>query len=179
MSFVVIDTNVLMVANEDFPPAQVDEDGNDVQACITRLQEIQSGESAERVVLDEEDRLLNEYQQTLRSSRQPSTGHAFLHWLYQAGWNDRSCDRVQVTCLDEAEQIFKEFPGHPQLADFDVADRKFVATANAHPAKPTILQAVDAKWMGWEGALNECGINIEWLCRETAEKLYREHLAGT
>lgn len=178
MSFVVIDTNVLMVANEDSPPGQVDEEGNDVQACITRLQGIQSGKSGERVVLDMDDRLLNEYQQTLRSSKQPSTGHAFLQWLYQSGWDDAFCERVEINCLNESEQVFEEFPEHPDLADFDVADRKFVATANAHAAKPRILQAVDVKWMSWEPALYECGIHIDWLCKETAERLYKEYLAG-
>lgn len=177
MSFVVIDTNVLMVANEDFRPEQVD--GDDVKACIERLESIQSGRSNERVVLDIEDRLLGEYQETLQSSRQPSTGHAFLYWLFQAGWNPSSCDRVQISCSSESEQIFEEFPGHPDLTDFDVADRKFVATSSAHASKPPILQAVDAKWMGWEPALNECGIQIEWLCPETAKRLYQEHIAGT
>lgn len=176
MNCVVIDTNVLIVANEDFPPEQVDED--DVMACIDRLVAIQNGRSKERVVLDMDDRLLGEYQETLQSSRQPSTGHAFLYWLFQAGWNPSLCDRVPINCQNESEQIFEEFPQHAALADFDVADRKFVATANAHTAKPPILQAVDAKWMGWEPALNECGISIEWLCKETAKRLYQAHLAG-
>lgn len=176
MSFVVIDTNVLMVANEDFSPEQANEDC--VTACIERLVGIQTGRTKELVVLDEEDRLLGEYQQTLKSSRQPSTGHAFLHWLYQAGWNPNQCDRVSIHCLDESEQVFEEFPSHPALENFDVADRKFVAAANAHPSKPPILQAVDSKWMGWETALNECGIQIEWLHEETAKRLYQEHLSG-
>lgn len=173
----VIDTNVLMVANEDFPPEQADEDC--VSACINRLIGIQNGGSKEKVVLDEDDRLLDEYQQTLRSSQQPSTGHAFLHWLYQAGWNSALCDRVQITCTNESSQVFEEFPNHPDLAEFDVSDRKFVATANAHPEKPTILQAVDVKWMGWEKAMNECGLSIEWLHKETADRLYQEHLSSS
>jgi hypothetical protein len=176
MSFVIIDTNVLMVANEDFPPGQVD--GDDVKACIERLEAIQNGRSKERVVLDIEDRLLGEYQETLQSSQQPSTGHAFLYWLFQAGWNPSLCDRVPITCQSESEQVFAEFPAHAALSDFDVADRKFVATSNAHASKPPILQAVDAKWMGWEPALNECGIRIEWLCPQTAKSLYHAHLAG-
>lgn len=70
MSFVVIDTNVLMVANEDFPPEQADEE--DVKACIERLDSIQSGRSKDRVVLDVEDRLLSK-----RSTEPhyPSPGH--------------------------------------------------------------------------------------------------------
>lgn len=177
MRSVVIDTNVLMVANEEFPPEQADEDC--VHACVERLRAIQNQTSKERVVLDEDGRLIGEYQQTLKSGKQPSTGHAFLHWLYQAGWNAELCDRVAIHCTDEANQIFEEFPDHPHLAEFDVSDRKFVATANAHRGNPTILQAVDAKWMGWEEALNECGIKLEWLHKETAEHLYHEHLRNS
>jgi hypothetical protein len=176
MSFVVIDTNVLMVANEDFPPGQADVDC--VTACIERLEAIQNGSTKERVVLDDDDRILGEYEETLRGSRQPSTGHAFLHWLFQAGWDQSLCERVTISCRNEFEQLFEEFPVHAALSDFDVADRKFVAAANAHAAKPPILQAVDAKWIAWEPALNECGIQIEWLCPVTAKQLYRKHRSG-
>lgn len=174
MSHLVIDTNVLMVANEDFPPEQAGPDC--VLECIKRLQSIQSGSSGERIVLDTDNRLQDEYAETLKSSRQPSTGHAFLQWLFQAGWNPAHCERVSITCTDEANQIFTEFPTNKDLADFDVSDRKFVATANAHPDKPTILQAVDAKWRGWEPALNECGLHIEWVDENTRDRLYAEHL---
>lgn len=176
MSAIVIDTNVLMVANEDFPPEQADEDC--VRGCIDRLSAIRRQASAEKVVLDQDDRLLDEYQQALRSGRQPSSGYFFLHWLFQAGWNPEVCDRVQIHCEDEANQVFAEFPNHPGLADFDISDRKFVATANAHPLKPAILQAVDVKWRGWEQALLECGLRIDWISEETADRLYAEHLAN-
>lgn len=177
MSEIVIDTNVLMVANEDAPPEQADLAC--VRACVERLSAIQNGATREKVVLDEMDRLLGEYRETLKSSRQPSTGHAFLHWLFQSGWDPARCDRVRITCTDEDEQCFEEFPDHEGLAQFDVSDRKFVATANAHPAKPPLLQAVDPKWRGWEGALNECGLRIEWICRENAERLYADHLESS
>lgn len=176
MSAIVIDTNVLMVANEEFPPEQADEDC--VRGCIDRLSAIRGQATGEKVVLDQDDRLLKEYQQALSSGRQPSTGHFFLHWLFQAGWNPDVCDRVQIHCEDEDNQVFAEFPNHPGLADFDISDRKFVATANAHPSKPAILQAVDAKWRGWEQPLLECGLRIEWISEETADRLYAEHRAN-
>ena len=176
MSAIVIDTNVLMVANELFAPDQADEDC--VRKCIERLSAIRSQTSGETVVLDQDNRLLDEYQQSMKSSQQPSTGHAFLRWLFQEGWNPVVCDRVQIHCSDEINQVFREFPDHPHLENFDVSDRKFVATANAHPATAAILQAVDAKWRGWEPALLECGIRIDWISEETADRLYAEHLAN-
>jgi hypothetical protein len=176
VSAIVIDTNVLMVANEEFPPEQADEDC--VRGCIDRLSAIRGQASGEKVVLDQDERLLKEYCQTLRSGMAPSTGHAFLYWLFQAGYNPGVCDRVQIHCEDEDNQVFAEFPNHPGLADFDISDRKFVATANAHPSKPAILQAVDAKWRGWEQALRDCDLRIEWVSEETADRLYAEHLAN-
>jgi hypothetical protein len=177
MSAIVIDTNVLMVANEDSPPEQADLAC--VRACIDRLLSIQKGGSGETVVLDQSGLLLSEYRDTLKSSRQPSTGHAFLHWLFQVGWDPARCDQVKISCTDEDEQHYEEFPDHQGLASFDVSDRKFVATANAHPSKPSILQAVDAKRMGWETALNECGLEIEWICPDNAERLYADHLKSS
>jgi hypothetical protein len=67
MNCVVIDTNVLMVANEDFPPEQVSED--DIISCIERLEAIQNGSASELVVLDYGDRLLDEYNNALKSSK--------------------------------------------------------------------------------------------------------------
>jgi len=177
VSEIVIDTNILMVANEDAPPEHADL--SCVRACVDRLSNIQRGRFGERIVLDQDDRLLREYNDTLKTSRQPSTGHAFLYWLFQAGWDSTRCVRVKITCTDEDQQNYQEFPDHAGLEEFDVSDRKFVATANAHPAKPPILQAVDPKWMGWEAALNACGLRVEWICRENAKRLYQDHLESS
>lgn len=176
MKYHIIDTNVLMVANEGDRPEQADEAC--VLKCIERLQEIRVAvtEKKQRVVL--EDRILSEYYQTLQSSREPSVGHEFYKWLMQVAWNHECVDRVAITCRDEANQVFDEFPNHQALANFDVSDRKFVATSHAHPEKPPILQAVDVKWKGWESAWMDCGIHLEWVCPKTAERLYRDHIAG-
>ena len=56
------------------------------------------------------------------------------------------------------------------------SDRKFVAVANAHPAKPPILQSTDSKWWGWKEALQEVGITVHFLCPEYVKTLSGEKI---
>jgi len=64
------------------------------------------------------------------------------------------------------------------LEVFDKSDHKFVAAANAHPAKPPILQATDSKWWGWKDALMEVGITVQFLCPEYAEVKHAEKMGA-
>jgi len=63
-----------------------------------------------------------------------------------------------------------------EMVFFDRSDRKFVAVANAHPAKPPILQSTDSKWWGWKDALHEVGITVHFLCPEYVQTLYAEKI---
>jgi hypothetical protein len=71
---------------------------------------------------------------------------------------------------------YDEFPTHDGLDDFDKSDRKFVAVANAHADKPSILQATDSKWWGWKDALAEVGMAVHFLCPDYAEAKYAEKM---
>lgn len=71
-------------------------------------------------------------------------------------------------------ESYDEFPDHDDLNDFDNSDRKFIAVANAHPAKPPVLQATDSKWWGWKDALNEVGITVQFLCPDYVASKYQE-----
>ncbi len=86
--------------------------------------------------------------------------------------------RVSITPIPDSEDgnDFEEFPQHPGLRAFDRSDRKFVATANACPGKPPILQASDSKWQGWKTALGEAGITVKFLCPDEIETLYRSKM---
>ena len=53
---------------------------------------------------------------------------------------------------------------------------KFVAVDHAHKDKPPILQATDSKWWGWQGALKEVGIEVEFLCPKHIETKYKEKM---
>lgn len=173
MNAVVIDTNILLVA--DGQAVHMSADCR--QECAKRLAQTMS---SERVVLDRQRLLLNEYGHKLNpSKRPPSPGGAFLKWLLVNQANPRRVELVRLTPLDQPASRFAEFPSDPALeAAFDPSDRKFVAAANAHPEKPPILESADSKWLAWEAALQTYGIRLEVLCRCELEAI-RQRKAST
>ena len=159
MSAVVIDTNVLLVA---------DGQGQHMsKACRTECEDRLRRVQAEgQVVLDSCWLILSEYQNKLDANRQPTPGSSFVKWVLQRQGMKEHVSWVTITPTDAARTKFKEFPPDKALeAAFDPADRKFVAASNAHPKKPPILQAADSKWLGWEEMLAKHGIRLEVLCR--------------
>lgn len=175
---ILVDTNVPLVANGNSPQPFLSEDEQMQleEQCIEVIQVLI--DSATILVLDEDDRIVSEYGNKLNPSGQPGVGDRFLRWVYQNGWNEEQCERRPLTCQDEDEQVFGEFPEHEALQEFDISDRKFVATANAGSPKPPIFQAVDYKWWGWKDALNDVGITIRFVDEEVAKRGYQEHLDG-
>jgi len=116
-----------------------------------------------KIVLDEGHWIFSEYQDNLRSDRQPGVGDAFLKWVYNYQWNPQRCDRVHLTPT-EGGVNFAEFPNDPALTGFDRSDRVFVAVARAHPDSPPILNAVDTDWWLFRAALERNGVHVEFLC---------------
>jgi hypothetical protein len=155
MAEVVIDTNVLLVAeglHDDVSPECV-------LACVERLQAIMKSST---VVIDDAYRVIGEYQNKLDVKRGKGVGAAFLKWLVQNQANAKRVARVALT--EMLNDHFAEFPVPALQTSFDPSDRKFPAVANAHPAKPPILQAVDSKWLRWWPDLAAAGIQIEFMC---------------
>ncbi|MEI8374400.1 MAG: hypothetical protein WCJ35_16370 [Planctomycetota bacterium] len=165
MSAIVIDTNVLLVAD-----GQAEQMSPQCRAaCVNRLEKVQSDE---QVVLDRSWLILGEYGNRLDANRQPTPGSAFLKWLLQRKMMPQHVCFVTITAMNEEKTIFTEFPSDAVLLeDFDPADRKFVAVANAHGEKPPILQSADCKWLGWESRLASHGIRLEVLCRDELESI--------
>ena len=162
----LVDTNVAVVANgKDNHPDPL------VEKCIDAIVQITQGGG---LVLDDADRIFSEYRNNLSLKGQPGTGDAFVKWVNDNQWNVEKCERRAVTCLDEQEQLFEEFPKSEALLDFDRSDRKFVAVANTGKRCP-ILQAVDFKWWGWKEALAECGIRVVFIDEKAAEAGHLHH----
>lgn len=88
---------------------------------------------------------------------------AFVKRLLRNNANEQRCD--QVKRKEHVGRGFESFPNDARLANFDPPDRKFVAVAVAHEQHPPIAQATDSKWLGWESALRDHGVNVEFLCR--------------
>ena len=161
---VVVDTNVLLVANGQHP----DISAACVEACIDRLQALQA---AGIVVIDDAYHILGEYQHKTSLSPPKGVGDVFLKWLLRNAGNPRHVEQVGITEI--AADRYAEFPDDALQDRFDAPDRKFPAVANAHPEKPPIWQAADCKWLDWWPILALHGIRVEFLCPEDACRFYR------
>ena len=157
---VVVDTNVPKVANGKREAPQASKNCRAI--CIDRVERIMRGE--ETVVLDRDWAILSEYMDNLNESGQPGTGDEFLLWVLKN--RESRCEWVSITRPAGLENEYDEFPVDPDLEGFDDDDRKFVAAARAHSAKPPILQAVDGGWRAFCDTLARHGVKVEFLCED-------------
>jgi hypothetical protein len=125
-----------------------------------------------KIVLDDGNVMLCEYQNNLRSDGQPGVGDAFLKWVYNYQWNPQKCDRVHVTPTEDGTS-FAEFPTDPDLTGFDLSDRIFVAATFAHAQRPPILTAVDTDWWIFRDTLRRNGVSLEFLCESDLREMTR------
>jgi len=162
---VVIDTNVLLVANG------IHEEVSDRyrEACVSALL---ARQRSGMVAIDEGNRILGEYLNKTHPNQPKGTGDAFLKWLLQNQHNASRVCRVLIT--EAGPDRFVEFPDPLLEEQFDPPDRKFAAVANAHPAKPPIWQAADSKWLDWWPHLAARGISVDFLCPADAAKFYKK-----
>jgi hypothetical protein len=154
-SHAVVDTNVLLVANEQHE--DISPEG--VIACVKRLEELRKSGC---VVVDDAHEILREYGLKTQPNTGNRVGDGFLKWILQNSGNPQRVAQVRIE--KHADRVYAEFPDDPGLRDFDIADRKFVAVAAAHPKRPSILQGSDSKWMLWSDRLLVHGIKVEFLC---------------
>lgn len=170
MAAIVIDTNVLLVANGDH-------DGvgpHCVRECIQHLLEIRASGP---VVLDDGRRILQEYLANFPAKKQAGVGVAFMKWLLQ---NSANAAIVHQVHIDEiAPKEFAQFPDQTLQAAFDPSDRKFVATAAAHADTPPILQAADCKWVAWWQQLKVHGIVVQFPCPIDIKGFYGNKFPNT
>lgn len=165
----VIDTNVLLVANEQHVGVSAD--------CVTEcVQRLQAMEKSGVTVIDDGFRILGEYQRKTSLNPAKGVGDVFLKWLLRQAGNPSRVDKVGLTEL--AENEFAEFPDASLQSAFDAPDRKFAAVAHAHPDKPPIWQAADCKWLDWWPALQAKGVHVEFLCSADACGFYLKKFPG-
>jgi len=160
MSAFVVDTNVVVTANE-----KCDHAGPDcVVSCIEALRGIVTDGMA---VLDDGMAILSEYLDHASLSGQPGVGDAFVKWVWANQANPARCEVVHVT---PRGMTFAEFPADPALVGFDPDDRKFVAAASASRQAPTVLNAVDSDWEIHRSALEGHGVRITTLCADEVRR---------
>ena len=160
----VVDTNVVVVAN-----ARGGGSRSCASSCAKALQRVRESGI---LILDDDKRILGEYFNNCPPFGEPGFGNSFVRWIHDNQGRHELVQRIPITPRVDDPSDFAEFPKHEGLSKFDPSDRKFVAVANAHPGKPSILQATDRKWWGWKDALLECGIKVEFLCPAEIEEAY-------
>lgn len=159
MQPVIIDTNVPKVANQKSSQASP----TCVQICIGKIRDTQQGHHL--LVLDNQWVIIKEYMRELHESGQPGIGDAFLKWVLTNWMNPNCCELISIT--PQQDDTFVEFPQDRSLQSFDPSDRKFVATALAHPNNPPILIAIDRGWRRYRHILATFGVQITFLCPDT------------
>lgn len=154
---VVIDTNVLHVANQNSQQAGP-------RCLLNVIDRLTQVKDHEKVCLDETGLILAEYiAQRFNFSGQPGFGDAFFTWLFDNQANAERCELVPIVPTND-ELSFSNFPRDLAIAGFDLSDRKFVAVALASDLSPSVLNAVDSDWWIHEDELERCGIVVENLC---------------
>lgn len=167
----IVDTNVPKVANRALAPDKIPQELTGcVLSCIEAVEHVINKGN---LVIDAGGDIFDEYRQQLSMKGQPGMGDKFLKWVHDHQWKISEIDRVKITKTDGQ---YDQFPEHDGLKKFDLSDRKFVAVANAHPDKPTILQATDSKWWGWKEALAEVGIHVHFVCPDYIKAKYAEKM---
>ncbi len=166
----VVDTNVPVTANAALNPEAPVDLLPCISNCVSAIEQIvKSG----RLVLDRGDEIFEEYRTNLSLKGQPGVGDRFMKWVHDNRWSFPPEDLVEVNRVGDS---YTEFPNHPDLEDFDISDRKFVAVAHSHRDRPSILEATDSKWWGWKTSLAEVGITVEFLCEDWIKQKYTKKM---
>ena len=166
MDAVIIDTNVMVVANGKAAAPQAR--CKCIIRCRARLAEILRG--SERVLLDDKKRIIQEYRRNLNEKGR-EFGDRFWQELVRRMWNSEKVIRVPITPLAGNGTDFEEFPNDDaSLKDFHKKDRKFVAIALAYQRdsgqKAPILKAEDSGWEDFQTILAAHGVQVDSICEE-------------
>ncbi|MXV76123.1 hypothetical protein F4Z99_17850 [Candidatus Poribacteria bacterium] len=163
MNAVIVDTNVIITANDEADHASPD----CVERCQKRIKQIL--DQQEISLVDDGWRILNEYKRYVNLKTRKGIGDLFVKTLLQNLMRRPAiCTMVHINPLDGSKADFEEFPTTEALNDFDVADRKFIAVAIAYERdenkKATILQALDRKWEPFREIFEQEDVQIDFLC---------------
>ena len=167
MDAVIVDTNVIVIAND------TDNKRKDCRdRCQDRIKQIR--DQREKVVIDDSRRILREYKKNTRPNTRKGVGDLFVKRLLQNLGNPEICTMVPITSLTGNGTDFEEFPDDPVLISFDPDDRKFIAVALTHKRDngqvPTILLAIDRGWLQFIAALANYGVSVDLICEEDMQR---------
>lgn len=157
MSFAVVDTNVLVVANGGSEQAG--------ERCRGAVESALRGlERHGLLVLDEAGEILGEYYRNLHRGSQTRVGDRFFRWAIKS--------QIRFVRLDlHSSRGYQDFPDDPRLEAFDRDDRKFVAATVVSGTHETeLLNAVDSDYSLFQVPLQEAGVRVNELCPEAVAR---------
>ena len=156
----IVDTNVPLKASDTNPKDEIDRDCS--FACLEFIKKLMN--SNDIIVIDSENEILKEYLKHMKKLRfDQNIATEFFKWVLM----NKATNRVQEYKITKtADNTYVEFPESPELNDFDLSDRKFVALAKAHPLHPCIYNGSDTDWWDYKEALEKEGIHIVFLCEK-------------
>jgi len=153
MSDLIVDTNVAVVANRQ--NRQV------LTTCADNCVLFITAARAQHVVLlDQDDEIRTEYARALQMGRPFELGALFLLHIYQNQFNPAHVRRIDLPKSPDGS--FAHFPATPELAAFDLSDRKFAALAAKTGV--AVTNATDSDWADSLVPLNAAGISVNFLC---------------
>ena len=170
MNAVVIDTNVLVVANGKSAAPQATK--KCIALCRAKLASILS--SSENILLDDKDRIIREYRRNLNEKGR-GFGDRFWLELKRRFYNPEDYPdtvvTVEITPLAGNGTEFEEFPNDDaSLNNFHKKDKKFVAVVLAYQSvteeQAPILKAEDSGWEKFRAALAAHGVKVDSICEE-------------
>ncbi len=169
MNAVIVDTNVIVIANGAASHASLD----CIERCQDRIQQIL--DQHEKVVIDDGWRIFGEYERYVDLNSRKGIGDVFVKMLLRNQKNPNICTMVHITPLAGNGTDFDEFPNADgALTGFHKNDRKFIAVALAHQrdagGTPTVLLAIDRGWLEFMNALVSHGINVDLICEEDIQR---------
>ena len=153
MTEVIADTNVAVIANR--------QNADVVESCENACIQFIAACRQDRVVLlDDAGEIMAEYMRAIRHGQPPLLGALFFRHIQQNQYNTQHVRRIHLP--KQHDGTFFDFPDAPELATFDLADRKFAALSRKTGV--AVTNAIDSDWANDLSALNAHGIAVDFLC---------------
>ena len=158
---VVVDTNVLIVANgRDDTPADLECE----LACIETLEGATKGKQS--VLIDASNLIMDEYEGYCSYSGEPGVGDEFFKFLYHRQWSEESAiHHISVQKTTDEEGGFSNLPPN----DLDPNDRKFLAVAKAGDGR--VVNATDSDWTEHAALISSIGVSMHELCPQCLKQV--------
>lgn len=150
---VIIDTNVLIVANEKSSHAS----SKWVKNAVDFLEHARKKAV---LVLDTSWEIYEQYRKYCSHKGQPGVGDYFFLHLHR-----RQADHKYVQLVDihpDGAGSYLEIP--PVLSEFDPSDKMFIAVAISDQCRAVIVNCVDSDWNEAKVELESSGITVRELC---------------